>query len=170
MRRPRGDPLQRSRIAIGIFAILLVWLMIDVASGYLRYRGWTQVARFSDVIDRGAVYLPARGIFITADRSLPLVFSAERPGAQGHRVLYCAGAGGFTASRGERWDGMGRYLAGPAPRGLDSYPAAVRAGVVFTDLGDRKTGPPRSEAGTFTGTWPCNDEGRESEPGIAAPE
>jgi len=50
---------------------------------------------------------------------------------------------------GSKYRLTGEYYGGPAPRGLDRFPIALKGGKVVVDTGTVETGPPRG-----TDTWP----------------
>ena len=50
---------------------------------------------------------------------------------------------------GSKYRLTGEYYGGPAPRGLDRFPIAIKGGKVVVDTGTVETGPPRG-----TNTWP----------------
>ncbi|HVL91746.1 MAG TPA: Rieske 2Fe-2S domain-containing protein [Acidimicrobiales bacterium] len=72
----------------------------------------------------------------------------------GCRVPWCKSAQWFECPcHGSRYNRVGEYKDGPAPRGLDRFPVEVTGGVVFVDTGELIQGP-------VTGT---NTTGQEAE-------
>jgi cytochrome b6-f complex iron-sulfur subunit len=62
----------------------------------------------------------------------------------GCRVPFCQTSQWFECPcHGSKYNGVGEYKAGPAPRALDRFPITVTGGVVEVDTGIIVTGPPR---------------------------
>ncbi len=62
----------------------------------------------------------------------------------GCRVPYCETSGRFECPcHGSVYNRKGEYLAGPAPRGMDSFPLTVENGRVLVDTGTVVEGPAR---------------------------
>lgn len=60
----------------------------------------------------------------------------------GCRVPYCESSGRFECPcHGSFFNVKGEYIAGPSPRGMDSFPVTVENGQVLVDTGDVITGP-----------------------------
>lgn len=61
----------------------------------------------------------------------------------GCRVPFCESSGRFECPcHGSVFNRRGEYLAGPAPRGMDSFPTSVEGGAVLVDTGSIEEGPP----------------------------
>jgi Rieske Fe-S protein len=61
----------------------------------------------------------------------------------GCRVPWCESAGEFECPcHGSRFNRIGEYRAGPAPRGLDRFAVAVDGDTVVIDTGSITQGPP----------------------------
>lgn len=60
----------------------------------------------------------------------------------GCRVPFCESSGRFECPcHGSVFNRAGDYVAGPAPRGMDTYPTEVgEDGLVYIDTGDRRDG------------------------------
>jgi Rieske Fe-S protein len=43
------------------------------------------------------------------------------------------------------FDSQGRYVLGPADRGLDQFPIEIRGGDIYIDTNEIVLGPPRGE-------------------------
>ena len=62
----------------------------------------------------------------------------------GCRVPYCESSGRFECPcHGSIFNRKGEYIAGPSPRGMDSFPLQVQGGGVVVDTGTVVTGPAR---------------------------
>jgi cytochrome b6-f complex iron-sulfur subunit len=62
----------------------------------------------------------------------------------GCRVPYCQTSQWFECPcHGSKYNGVGEYKQGPAPRGLDRFPITVENGIVTVNTGVVVVGPPR---------------------------
>ncbi|HVL33501.1 MAG TPA: Rieske 2Fe-2S domain-containing protein [Actinomycetota bacterium] len=62
----------------------------------------------------------------------------------GCRVPFCATSQWFECPcHGSKYNRVGEWKAGPAPRGLDRFPLTVDNGIITVDTGLVVTGPPR---------------------------
>jgi hypothetical protein len=81
----------------------------------------------------------------------------------GNRVLYCDRDGTFLGGYGERFDHLGRYLAGPATGDMGRYPIEITADVVIVDVSDDPQLAGRTDTDASTnGPSPCS--GAEEDP------
>jgi nitrite reductase/ring-hydroxylating ferredoxin subunit len=105
---------------------------------------WVRAGSVSEFQGRQVVYVPeARAFVIAASSTSPLALYARSPHL-GERVRYCASSGWFEdRAHGAMFDGLGRYVLGPAPRGLDRFEARVIDGDVWVDTANVMLGPPR---------------------------
>jgi Rieske Fe-S protein len=62
----------------------------------------------------------------------------------GEKVIYCRSSGWFEdPAHGTKFDRLGNYGLGPAPRGLDRLATLVQDGVVWVNPNEVTLGPPR---------------------------
>jgi hypothetical protein len=115
-----------------------------VASGGSVDPDWVRVGRIDDVNRRGSVFVPALDAYVVAEPGrTPITLIAKSP-QMGEPVELCATSMWFEdAAHGSKFDQLGRYAIGPAPRGLDRLPTTVRDGVVLVDPTRTLLGPPR---------------------------
>jgi hypothetical protein len=108
---------------------------------------WVPVGTIGDVNSRGIVFVPEIHAYVVADPPrTPVTLIAESP-QMGERVVYCTTSTWFEdAAHGSKFDGLGRYALGPAPRGLDRFPTTVSDGLVLVDPSRTILGPPRGGA------------------------
>jgi hypothetical protein len=85
-------------------------------------------------------------------------------------VAWCPSQGFFEDPvTGSKFDPDGRYLAGPAPRGLDRIASRVVDGVLQVAPGETVPGPPRQAAVPATSLPPCDWPTARFAPGVAVP-
>jgi cytochrome b6-f complex iron-sulfur subunit len=106
--------------------------------------GWVRGAAMSVVRSKGVVMVPsARAFLIDTGRSSPLAVSARSP-QMGETVIHCETSGWFEdPMHGSKFDQLGHYALGPAPRGLDRYAVRLLDGVAWIDPAAVTPGPPR---------------------------
>ncbi len=92
------------------------------------------------VPDGAVIEVPQARSFLTNVRG-EVVALSEKCTHLGCRVPYCESSGRFECPcHGSVFSRAGDYLSGPAPRGMDRYPAEVEDGLVFIDTGERMDG------------------------------
>ena len=106
-------------------------------------RGGVLVTELTTLDDRGVMYVEEIEAFVVARRPTPIALSAIDPHL-GHLDTYCRSSGMFEGRHGEKYDRLGIYYAGPAPRGLDRFQVRVDGADVYVYPDDRSPGPPRS--------------------------
>lgn len=106
--------------------------------------GWVRVGTIQDVRSRGVVLLPEVPAYVVADPPrTPMTFLARSPHL-GERVVYCPSSTWFEdPAHGDKFDRLGNYVLGPAPRGLDRLATLVQDGVVWVNPTETTLGPPR---------------------------
>jgi nitrite reductase/ring-hydroxylating ferredoxin subunit len=104
---------------------------------------WVRAGSVSEIQRRQVVYVPEARVFVVAASSTsPLAFYARSPHL-GERVRHCASSGWFEdRAHGAMFDGLGRYVLGPASRGLDRFEVRVIDGDVWVDTANLMLGPP----------------------------
>jgi len=155
--RPRNDwyvttraspPRRRSLLAF----LLLVAVAVLVGLAAIRFStfdsspgaGWVRVGSVEDVRAQRIVFLrELRGFVIAEPPRTPITLLARSPHL-GERIVYCRSSGWFEdPAHGAKFDRLGNYVLGPAPRGLDRLATIVRDGVVWVNPSEVTLGPPR---------------------------
>lgn len=164
-----GDPPKRRSKIVAILVMLVlglgVWVVLERVAGYPVPEGWTRAASLDLVRGTGVVprTLSVQHNDIVAEFKLFLVFdsssdtvvalSAIDPHKQ--RVSFCQSSGWFEdPQHGSKFDRLGRYALGPAPRGLDRIAVLVLGDDVFVDAMQVITGPPRYQPKAMERTGP----------------
>jgi hypothetical protein len=85
-------------------------------------------------------------------------------------VAWCPSQGFFEDPvTGSKFDPDGRYLAGPASRGLDRMASRVVNGVLQVAPGETVPGPPRPAEVSATSLPPCDWSTARFAPGVTVP-
>ena len=146
-------------------ATLVLW----VAAGVIENLRWVRVADLGSLRDASIIYRPKLKIFVVAHDRGVLALSAISPHRPdlGERVLFCRSSDMFEAPHGEKFDLLGVYFAGPAPRGMDRVAVKVEDGQVFVNPDDTNLGPARGESNPHEPTGPfCPEDSQEGPPGF----
>lgn len=123
-----------------LFVVILLayvgWLVVGLAGSGV----WMDTGAVSDIASAGVTYMPRHQVFVLSEGRRFVAFSAVSPhqgnigiGFEGaaERVLYCATNQTFVEQfHGSIWDRRGRYVAGPAPRGLTTVAVRILDGRV----------------------------------------
>jgi nitrite reductase/ring-hydroxylating ferredoxin subunit len=161
--RPRASIVIGLGAAMMIVLVGLLWL-----TGRSNEAGTVVAGTAEDLRSREVSYLPDRGIFVVATEVGFLALSDDARHV-GERVLYCRDDKTFfSPAHGERFDRLGRYLAGPAQGDLGRYPVSVEDDLVVVDLAAGPDLPPRSAESLPSGAPACTGEGEEDPPGFYA--
>jgi nitrite reductase/ring-hydroxylating ferredoxin subunit len=105
---------------------------------------WVRAGSMSEVQRHRVVYVPEARAFVVASPSTNLLALYARSPHLGEAVRYCASSGWFEEqAHGSMFDGLGRYVLGPAPRGLDRFGVRVIDGSVWVDTSNLMLGSPR---------------------------
>ena len=118
------------------------------------------VGTIDEVNRREVVFVPQLHAYVVADPGgTPITLIAESP-QMGEPVELCPTSMWFEdAAHGSKFDQLGHYALGPAPRGLDRLPTTVLDGVVLVDPTRTLLGPPRGEGGVEPPVGPfCVEE------------
>lgn len=92
------------------------------------------------VPDGAVIEVPAARAFLTVVND-EVVALSEKCTHLGCRVPYCESSGRFECPcHGSVFSRAGDYLAGPSPRGMDSYPVEEVDGLLYIETGDRIEG------------------------------
>jgi Rieske Fe-S protein len=106
--------------------------------------GWVRVGSIQDVRSQGVVSLPEVPAYVVVDPPRSPIALLARSTHLGERVTYCRSSGWFEdPAHGTKFDRLGNYELGPAPRGLDRLATLVQDGVVWVNPNEVTLGPPR---------------------------
>jgi hypothetical protein len=136
------------RIVVAGMALVLVGIVVATMAVGVPRRSlgpdWVRGAAMSVVRANGPVYVREAGAFlVAAGPARAVAISAHSP-QMGERVRYCASDGWFEdPAHGSKFDGLGRYVMGPAPHGLDRFAVRLVDGVAWVDPHAETAGPPR---------------------------
>jgi hypothetical protein len=110
--------------------------------------GWVRVGTLDQVRTKQVVYVAELHAYVVADPpQSPIALLARSP-QMGEPVEYCPSSDWFEdPAHGSKFDRLGTYELGPAPRGLDRMASIVADGVVWVDPTEITLGPPRGEKG-----------------------
>ena len=142
-----SPPRRRSLLAFLVVAVaVLVGLAVLRLSTSDSSPGarWVRVGSVEDVRAEGVVFLPELSGYVIAEPPrTPITLLARSPHL-GERIVYCRSSGWFEdPAHGAKFDRLGNYVLGPAPRGLDRLATIVRDGVVWVNPSEVTLGPPR---------------------------
>jgi hypothetical protein len=142
----RGGLLLRivvAGIVLTVVAIVVAAIGVRV-SGRSPGPGWVRGAAMSVVRSDGPIYVRSADAFLVAVGPGRAIALSARSPQMGEPVRYCASDGWFEdPAHGSKFDGLGRYVLGPAPHGLDRLAVRYVAGVVWVDPAVVREGPPR---------------------------
>ena len=106
--------------------------------------GWVRVGSIQDVRSQGVVSLPQAPAYVVVDPPRSPIAVLARSTHLGERIIYCPSSGWFEdPAHGTKFDRLGNYELGPAPRGLDRLATLVQDGVVWVNPNEVTLGPPR---------------------------
>jgi Rieske Fe-S protein len=106
--------------------------------------GWVRVGSIQDVRSQGVVSLPEVPAYVVVDPPRAPIALLALSTHLGERVIYCRSSGWFEdPAHGTKFDRLGNYELGPAPRGLDRLATLVQDGVVWVNPNEVTLGPPR---------------------------
>ena len=127
-------------VLVGLAVALIVFSAGDTSPG----AGWVRVGAVQDVRAKGVELLPEVPAYVVANPPrTPIAFLA-RSTHLGEPIRYCESSMWFEdPAHGTKFDRLGNYVAGPAPRGLDRLATIVLDGVIWVNPNEITTGPPR---------------------------
>ena len=136
-----------SLLVIGVVAVSLL-LGLAVVRSLVAERspgpGWVRVGSMEDVRSQGVVSLPEVPAYVVVDPPRSPIALLAQSTHLGERVIYCPSSGWFEdPAHGTKFDRLGNYGLGPAPRGLDRLATLVQDGVVWVNPNEVTLGPPR---------------------------
>ena len=106
--------------------------------------GWVRVGSVQDVRSHRVVSLPEIPAYVVVDPPQTPIALLARSTHLGERLIYCRSSGWFEdPAHGTKFDRLGSYELGPAPRGLDRLATLVQDGVVWVNPTQVTLGPPR---------------------------
>jgi Rieske Fe-S protein len=136
-----------SLLVIGVVAVSLLLGLAVVRSLVAEPSpgaGWVRVGSIQDVRSQGVVSLPQVPAYVVVDPPRSPIAVLARSTHLGERIIYCPSSGWFEdPAHGTKFDRLGNYELGPAPRGLDRLATLVQDGVVWVNPNEVTLGPPR---------------------------
>ena len=136
-----------SLLVIGVVAVSLLLGLAVVRSLVAEPSpgaGWVRVGSIQDVRSQGVVSLPQVPAYVVVDPPRSPIALLARSTHLGERIIYCPSSGWFEdPAHGTKFDRLGNYELGPAPRGLDRLATLVQDGVVWVNPNEVTLGPPR---------------------------
>ena len=127
-----------------ILALLVLGLPLAFLIRALTEGPWRQVVSAEVLEARDVIYLPELNVFLVHGDP-PVAFTAKSPHV-GELLVYCTSSETFVSlEHGELFDRSGRYMEGPAARGMDRVPVREREGMIEIDVLQRLQGVPRGE-------------------------
>jgi hypothetical protein len=108
-----------------------------------------RIGPVEDVRAQGVVFLSELRAYVVAEPPrTPITLLARSPHL-GERIIYCRSSRWFEdPAHGAKFDRLGNYVLGPAPRGLDRLATIVVDGVVWVDPSEISLGLPRGSHDT----------------------
>jgi hypothetical protein len=158
------------KAAIAVMVAVLAGALSAVLSS--TSGSWIDVTTVDQVERASVIYAAPLRIFVVDSSSGPLALSAISPHRPdlGERVLYCESADAFIGWHGEWFDHIGKYVTGPASRGLDRVGIRIDGDTVQVEPGALIKGPSRQFSGQLRSGPLCPPwHPREIKPGFAAP-
>jgi len=108
--------------------------------------GWVRVGTLDQVRTKQVVYIAELHAYVVADPTQSPISLVARSPQMGEPVEYCPSSDWFEdPAHGSKFDRLGRYELGPAPRGLARIGTVVLDGVVWVNPSEVTLGPPRGE-------------------------
>lgn len=144
----RPSPTSRRSLLIPLVAAFAILVALAIArfstSKNSLGAGWVRVGSIQDVRSQSVVLLPDVPAYVVVDPPrTPMALLARSPHL-GERVVYCPSSMWFEdPAHGDKFDRLGNYVLGPAPRGLDRLATLVQDGVVWVNPNEITLGPPR---------------------------
>jgi hypothetical protein len=150
----RRRPIVPLIVAFGGVAFLTGAAVVASVLGSAEAR-WVPVGTVEDVNSRGVVFLRDFHAYVVAQTPGNPITLIAKSTHLGEPVGYCATSRWFEdAAHGAKFDRLGRYALGLAPRGLDRLPTTVRDGLVLVDPTRILLGPARPSSGLIPPAGP----------------
>ena len=131
-------------VLFGVLVSLAVARFVFSSSDTSPGAGWVRVGSVQNVRANGVVLLPEIPAYLVANPPrTPIAFLALSTHL-GERIVYCQSSMWFEdPAHGTKFDRLGNYAAGPAPRGLDRVATLVLDGEVWVNPNEITAGVPR---------------------------
>ena len=131
-------------VLFGVLVSLAVARFVFSSSDTSPGPGWVRVGSVQNVRAKGVVLLPEIPAYLVANPPrTPIAFLALSTHL-GERIVYCQSSMWFEdPAHGTKFDRLGNYAAGPAPRGLDRVATLVLDGEVWVNPNEITAGAPR---------------------------
>ncbi len=153
--------------------MLPVTVVVTSVAGFLagvRDDQWRDVTTIPELRELGIVYVADMQAFVVHTSDGLLGLHALSPHLGWEPISFCRSSNTFVElAHGSLFDRSGRYLAGPAPRGLDRIPVREWRGVVQMRVGLFMTGPPRDPGSVTQPSGPLCYGGTVGPPGLVSP-
>ena len=148
-----------------ILALLVIGLPLAFLIRSLTEGPWRQVVSAEVLEARDVIYLPEVKVFLVHGNP-PVALIAKSPHV-GELLVYCTSSETFVSlEHGELFDRSGRYMDGPAPRGMDRVPLRERSGMIEINVLQRVQGGPRGEFTRPSGPLCHSETARVIRPGF----
>ena len=126
-------------VALGVVGFALILMRPGLTSPGPQ---WVHAGSVAELERDQVVYVEQAHAFVV-DGESPLALYAISP-HNGKPITHCQSSGWFEdRAHGSRFDRLGRYVLGPAPRGLDRFEVRVVDGEIWIDPTTLLIGPPR---------------------------
>ena len=145
MTRSKGHSPARWLTAAVIIVLLFLASFFFIGALSTSDDGWRNLASIEEIEEEEVMYFPEHELFLVHREGggSPVALSAIDPHL-GHRDAYCRSSGQFQGIHGEKYDRLGFYFGGPAPRGLDRYAVRIVENRVEVEVTEVIQGRPRS--------------------------
>jgi hypothetical protein len=151
---------RKRRIALAVIGMALGIAVMIVGYGVLRARdaspgvGWIRVGTTQQLDQARVTFVASIPAFVVATPEGLIGLYAKSPHL-GEPVQYCASSGYFEdPMHGSKFDGVGDYALGPAPRGLDRLQVRTVGNNLWIDPQDHVLGAPRGQPRASRPTGP----------------
>jgi hypothetical protein len=141
----------KRRIALAVIGVALGVAVMIVAYGLLRGSdvgpgvGWIRVGTTQQVDETRVTFVASIPAYVVATPE-GFIGLYARSTQLGEPVKYCASSGYFEdRMHGSKFDGVGAYAMGPAPRGLDRLQVQTVGNDVWVYPQDLLAGTPRGK-------------------------
>lgn len=141
-RSPRARPFVLAVLGFAGFFVVVFVIIIALLLHQGR-RGWVVAGSVADLRRTGVTYIPAARAFVVSDGDSFVALSARDPHLH-EIVLFCPSSQWFEEPQyGDKFDWLGYYRVGPAPRGLDRLAFRISEGIASVNPQVASPGPPR---------------------------
>ena len=159
-----GAPKKRSLLIVGLLLAALIGGVIGflVAPDTTPAGNWQRVGSLAELRTEEVLAVDDSGVILVLDGNEPIALAALD--GRGQPVTYCASSGWFDdRNHGSKFDRLGRYALGPAPRGLDRFAVLLFGDDIYVDRRQVIPGAPRYQPPALESAGPfCAEILRES--------